>query len=61
MLDYFDHIYIVAGGSCIYQGPIGSLVPYLQQANLYCPGYNNPADFGDIEFLKRLKILNGLF
>ncbi|XP_046632756.1 ATP-binding cassette sub-family G member 1-like [Daphnia pulicaria] len=45
LLDYFDHLYIVACGSCIYQGPIGSLVPYLQRANLNCPSYHNPADF----------------
>ncbi|KAI9552421.1 ABC protein [Daphnia sinensis] len=45
LLDYFDHLYIVASGMCIYQGPIGSLVPYLQTANLECPSYHNPADF----------------
>ena len=54
MLDYFDHLYIVASGSCIYQGPIGSLVPYLQRANLNCPSYNNPADFGDYSFRNSL-------
>lgn len=48
LLDYFDHLYIVAGGMCIYQGPIASLVPYLQTANLQCPSYHrNPADFGE--------------
>ncbi|XP_057380702.1 ATP-binding cassette sub-family G member 4-like [Daphnia carinata] len=45
LLDYFDHLYIVASGMCIYQGPIGSLVPYLNTANLECPSYHNPADF----------------
>lgn len=45
LLDHFDHLYIVAGGSCIYQGPVKSLVPYLQTFNLQCPKYHNPADF----------------
>lgn len=50
LLDHFDHLYIVAGGSCIYQGPVKSLVPYLQTFNLQCPKYHNPADFGTIYY-----------
>nr|QBM06376.1 ATP-binding cassette sub-family G member 1-like isoform X3 [Daphnia magna] len=45
LLDQFDHLYIVAGGRCMYQGPVDSLIPYLQTMNLYCPNYHNPADF----------------
>ncbi|KAI9554261.1 ABC protein [Daphnia sinensis] len=45
LLDHFDHLYIVAGGSCMYQGPVEFLVPYLQTVNLHCPKYHNPADF----------------
>ena len=49
LLDHFDHLYIVADGSCIYQGPPESLVSYLKiTANLSCPSYNNPADFGNV-------------
>lgn len=52
LLDQFDHLYIVANGSCIYQGPVESLVPYLKLINLSCPSYHNPADFGDIIHLR---------
>ncbi|EFX86593.1 ABC protein, subfamily ABCG [Daphnia pulex] len=45
LLDHFDNLYIVASGSCIYQGPPGSLMPYLKTVNLNCPSYTNPADF----------------
>ncbi|XP_046451679.1 ATP-binding cassette subfamily G member 4-like isoform X2 [Daphnia pulex] len=45
LLDYFHHLYIVTSGSCMYQGPVESLVPYLQSLNLKCPNYYNPADF----------------
>ncbi|XP_057375095.1 ATP-binding cassette sub-family G member 1-like isoform X2 [Daphnia carinata] len=45
LLDHFDHLYIVADGLCIYQGPVKSLVPYLQTFNLQCPKYHNPANF----------------
>lgn len=37
----------------MYQGPVESLVPYLQTFNLHCPKYHNSADFGDL-FASRL-------
>ncbi|XP_057380707.1 ATP-binding cassette sub-family G member 1-like [Daphnia carinata] len=45
LLSHFDHLYLVASGSCIYQGPVGSLVSYLKVMDLNCPSYHNPADF----------------
>lgn len=48
MLNHFDHLYIVASGMCMYQGPVGSLVSYFKSMNLNCPSYHNPADFGKI-------------
>ena len=58
LLEHFDHLYIVAGGFCIYQGPVRHLVPYFQSMNLNCPSYHNPIDFGNafISVLFRLKI-----
>ena len=42
---------MVAGGSCIYQGSVKSLVPYFKSLNLNCPSYYNPADFGKFKVL----------
>ena len=46
LLEMFDHLYIIAGGRCMYQGSVHGLVPYLAAVNLICPSYHNPADFG---------------
>ncbi|KAK4008496.1 hypothetical protein OUZ56_013633 [Daphnia magna] len=68
LLDQFDQLYIVAGGSCMYQGPVNSLIPYLQSMNLQCPDHHNPADFaidvasgeyGDVVFRLISGIENG--
>lgn len=45
LLEMFDHLYAIADGQCIYQGSIKGLVPYLENAGLNCPPYNNPADY----------------
>lgn len=31
----------------MYQGPVDSLVPYLQTMNLDCPNHHSPTDFGN--------------
>jgi hypothetical protein len=51
LLDHFDNLYIMSKGSCIYQGPTGSLISYLKKFNLNCPSYHNPADFGEQRFI----------
>jgi ABC-type multidrug transport system ATPase subunit len=48
LLEHFDHLYVVADGSCMYQGSVKSLVPYLNTMNLNCPSHHNPTDFGEL-------------
>ncbi|KAI4463708.1 abc transporter g family member 28 [Holotrichia oblita] len=43
--EMLDHLYVLAEGKCIYQGSVKGVVPYLQESNLFCPAYHNPADY----------------
>ncbi|KAL1505777.1 hypothetical protein ABEB36_005261 [Hypothenemus hampei] len=52
ILDLFDHLYVVADGSCMYQGSVKALLPYLEDIHLVCPTFHNPSDF-------LLEVLNG--
>jgi ABC-type multidrug transport system ATPase subunit len=46
ILSCFDHLYILSvEGQCIYNGSSSDLISYLNQFNLTCPQYHNPADF----------------
>lgn len=41
----FDHVYVVAAGTCVYRGSVPDLVPFLSHVGLPCPLRYNPADF----------------
>lgn len=45
LLEMFDSLYVVAGGYCIYRGPVSSLLSHLASIGATCPPYHNPADF----------------
>lgn len=42
----FDHVYMLARGSCIYNGTPRQLVPFLTQVGHVCKPTHNPADYG---------------
>jgi len=41
----FDHVYALADGCCIYQGPPSCVTSFLGDLELNCPETFNPADF----------------
>lgn len=45
IFEMFDHLYVLANGKCLYQGSVKGLLPYLEESDLRCPPYHNPADY----------------
>lgn len=43
----FDHIYVIARGSCVFQGSPKAVVPFLSHLHIECPRHYNPADFSN--------------
>ncbi|XP_034250465.1 ATP-binding cassette sub-family G member 4 [Thrips palmi] len=60
LFELFDHVYVLARGRCVFQGPPGQLVPFLARSHIACPRHYNPADFlmeltdSDAEFVQIL-------
>ncbi|KAK8758992.1 hypothetical protein V5799_003376 [Amblyomma americanum] len=45
IFSYFDVLYMISGGRCIYNGSVQALVPFLDSQRLHCPMHHNPADY----------------
>ncbi|KAL7026374.1 hypothetical protein ACKWTF_013895 [Chironomus riparius] len=43
--EMFDQLYVIAEGSCIFNGPVNCLVPFLKECEIPCPSSYNPADY----------------
>ena len=43
--EMFDHVYLLAGGRCVYQGDPMKIVNFFSKVGLICPLYHSPADF----------------
>lgn len=45
LLEFFDDLYVISKGQCIYRGPVEEIVEKFQEAGYQCPQYYNRADF----------------
>ncbi|KAL7734879.1 hypothetical protein ACLKA6_011156 [Drosophila palustris] len=43
--NYFDTIYVLAKGQCVYQGSPDATIPFLRLAQLDCPRHYSPSDY----------------
>lgn len=58
VFEMFDKLYALTEGTCIYQGPVKELIPFLGDMDLSCPNYHNPADFRkSLFFLPIIKVI----
>lgn len=45
IFSYFDVLYMMSQGRCIYNGETSNLLSFLSEHGLSCPEFHNPADF----------------
>uniref|UniRef100_A0A0U9HYG1 Putative ABCG protein n=1 Tax=Chrysomela populi TaxID=154003 RepID=A0A0U9HYG1_CHRPP len=45
LFSFFDQVYVLAAGNCVYQGGTEKMVPFFQAIGYPCPMYHNPADY----------------
>ncbi|OAD54285.1 ATP-binding cassette sub-family G member 4 [Eufriesea mexicana] len=43
--EMFDYVYLLADGSCMYEGATKNTISYFASVGLHCPKYHNPADY----------------
>ncbi|EDV39371.1 uncharacterized protein Dana_GF25279, isoform B [Drosophila ananassae] len=43
--NYFDSIYVLAKGNCVYQGSPKATIPFLRLARIDCPRHYSPSDY----------------
>jgi len=46
--NYFDSIYVLAKGHCVYQGSPRATIPFLRLAQLDCPLHYSPSDYSEL-------------
>ncbi|KAJ4429955.1 hypothetical protein ANN_22159 [Periplaneta americana] len=46
LLEVFDDIYLLAGGQCLYSGPLDDMINVFKEVGFTCSMYYNRADFG---------------
>ncbi|XP_077564206.1 ATP-binding cassette sub-family G member 1-like isoform X1 [Haemaphysalis longicornis] len=45
LFSYFDKVYMLSSGQCIYNGSVDHLIPFLASQDLHCPIYTSPSDY----------------
>ncbi|XP_064470649.1 ATP-binding cassette sub-family G member 4-like [Ornithodoros turicata] len=45
IFSYFDNLYMLSRGNCIYNGKVKDLLGFLSRFDMHCPQYHNPADY----------------
>ncbi|XP_067647342.1 ATP-binding cassette subfamily G member 4 isoform X2 [Eurosta solidaginis] len=45
IFNYFDSIFVLANGQCVYQGPPSAVIPFLRHVNIECPKTYSPSDY----------------
>lgn len=50
IFNYFDSIFVLASGQCVYQGQPGAVIPFLRHVHIECPKYYSPSDYSEFGF-----------
>uniref|UniRef100_W8AXI7 ATP-binding cassette sub-family G member 1 n=1 Tax=Ceratitis capitata TaxID=7213 RepID=W8AXI7_CERCA len=45
IFNYFDNIFVLASGQCVYQGQPSAVIPFLRHVHIECPKYYSPSDY----------------